>query len=197
MLIVVHISLHEQPEDVLSLRPTKERIMSRSTKLFLLTMLLLVTLACNAINQQVDQVQDIAKTAEAIGTALPIETLQALPSVIPQETMEAVASEMPDFNSMFNPQGSPASEWKGIPIMSQASAGQEVDANNYSFKFTGTTKEAVDFYNAEMIKLGWTTMFSMPGNDNGAVLAFQKDNDVLTITVVTTDTNTVVVLTKG
>jgi hypothetical protein len=171
--------------------------MSRATKILLLVILVVFTLACNAINQRVDQVEDIAKTAEALGTALPIETLQALPSVIPQETLQAVASEIPDFGNMFNPQGDPVAEWNGIPIMSQATAGQEHDANNYSFKFTGTTKDAVDFYNAEMVKLGWTTMFSMPGNESGAVLAFQKDNEVLTVTVVTTDADTVVVLTKG
>ncbi|MFT3893819.1 MAG: hypothetical protein QM730_19485 [Anaerolineales bacterium] len=171
--------------------------MSRTAKILLLVMLVVFTLACNAIDQRVNQVQDAAKTVEAIGTAIPIETLQALPSALPQETLQAVASEMPDFNSMFNPQGTPVSEWNGIPVMPQASAGQEADANNYSFKFTGTTQEAVDFYNAEMVKLGWTSMFSMPGNNNGAVLAFQKDSTVLTITIVTTDADTVVVLTKA
>jgi hypothetical protein len=171
--------------------------MSRTAKILLLVMLVVFTLACNAIDQRVNQVQDAAKTVEAIGTAIPIETLQALPSVLPQETIEAVASEMPDFNSMFNPQGTPVSEWNGIPVMPQASAGQEADANNYSFKFAGTTKEAVDFYNGEMVKLGWTSLFSVPGNDSGAVLAFQKDSTVLTITIVTTDANTVVVLTKA
>jgi hypothetical protein len=171
--------------------------MSRVSKILLLTMLVLFTLACNAINQRVQQVEEFANTAEAIGSAIPIETLQALPSAIPQETLQAVASEMPDFGNMFNPQGEPVAEWKGIPIMSQASAGQEHDANNYSFKFTGTTKEAMDFYNAEMVKLGWSSMFSMPGDANGAILVFESGDQLLTITVVTTDADTVVVLTMA
>jgi hypothetical protein len=171
--------------------------MSRTSKILLLIMLVVFTLACNAVNQRVNEVQDIAKTAEAIGSAIPIETLQALPSAIPMETLEAAATSIPDFEKMFNPQGEPVAEWNGIPIMEQATAGQEHDANNYSFKFTGTTKEAVDFYNDQMVKLGWTSMFSMPGNEAGAVLAFQKDDSVLTITVVTTDADTVVILTKG
>ena len=171
--------------------------MSRTSKIVLLIMLVVFTLACNAIDRRVDQVEDIAKTAEAIGTALPIETLQALPSAIPVETLEALPSAMPDFGNMFDPKGEPVAEWKGIPIMSQATAGQENDASNYSFKYTGPVKDAVDFYNAELIKLGWSSMFSMPGDENGAILAFQKDNSILTITVVYTDGTTVVLLTMA
>jgi hypothetical protein len=179
----------------------KERDMSRTSKILLLTMLVVFTLACNAINTRVNQVQDVAKTAEAVGTAIasavPIETLQALPSALPMQTLEAIPSALPDFQSMFDPKGTPVSEWNGIPIMPQATAGQEADANNYSFKFTGTTKEATDFYNDQMVKLGWTSMFSMPGSDSGAVLAFQKGDAVVTLTIVTTDNSTVVVLTKA
>ena len=170
--------------------------MSRITKIVLLILLVVFSLACNAINQRVEQVQDTAKTLEAIGTVIPIETLQALPSVLPAETLQAIPSVIPGLGDMFNPQGEPVSEWNGIPIMDAATAGQEVDANNYSFKFTGTTKEAVDFYNDEMVKLGWTSMFSMPSNESGAVLAFQKDNTMLTLTIVTTSGETVVVLTR-
>ena len=171
--------------------------MSRTTKITLLIMLVVFTLACNAIDQRVDQVQDLAKTAEAIGTAIPFETLQALPSSMPVETLEAFSTSLPDFGNMFDPKGEPVAEWKGIPIMPQATAGQESDANNYSFKFTGTVKEASDYYNAELVKLGWTTMFSMPGDANGGILAFQKDNSILTITIVFTDGTTVVVLTMA
>ena len=171
--------------------------MSRTTKILLLVMLVVFTLACNAIDQRVNQVQDIAKTAEAIGTAIPIETLQALPSAMPVETLEAISTSMPDFGNMFDPKGEPVAEWKSIPIMPQATAGQENDANNYSFKFTGTVKEASDYYNDELVKLGWTTMFSMPGDENGGILAFQKDSSVLTVTIVYTDGTTVVVLTMA
>lgn len=175
--------------------------MSRVSKFLLLTMLVIFTLACNFIDRQLNQVQDAAKTAEAIGTAIstavPVETLEALPSALPMETLEAVPSVLPDFGNMFDPKGEPVAEWKGVPVMPQATAGQEHDANNYSFKFTGTVKEAEDFYNAEMIKSGWSPMFSMPGDENGAILAFQKDTSILTITIVSMDGDTVVVLTMA
>jgi hypothetical protein len=173
--------------------------MSRTAKVLLLVLLVVFTLACNAIDQRVNQVQDAAKTVEAIGTSIPFETLEALPSAMPEiETaMPDIQTAMPDFNSMFNPQGTPVSEWNGIPIMPQASAGQEADANNYSFKFEGTTKDAQDYYNDQMVKLGWSSMFSMPANADGAVLVFQKGDAVVTVTIVTTDANTVVILTKS
>lgn len=172
--------------------------MSRTSKVLLLTLLVLFVLACNAIDQRVNQVQDAAKTVEAIGTAIPIETLQALPSVIPMETLEALPSEMPDFGNMLDPQGTPVAEWNGIPIMEQATAGEEVDATTYSFKFTGTTQEAVDFYNEQMVNLGWTSSVpSVPANEAGAFLNFQKDDQGLIIIVYTAGTNTIVTLTIG
>ena len=171
--------------------------MSRTTKILLLAMLVVFTLACNAIDERVNQVEEIANTAEALATAIPFETLQALPSAMPMETFEAISSVMPDFGDMFNPQGEPVAEWNGIPIMPQATAGQETDTSNYSFKFTGTVQEAQDFYNAEMEKLGWSSMFNMPGDANGAILAFQKGGNVLTITIVSTGDSTVVVLAKS
>jgi len=171
--------------------------MSRITKILLLVTLVVFTLACSFINQRVNQVEEVAKTAEAIASVIPMETLQALPSALPMETLGAIPSVMPDFGNMFNPQGEPVAEWNGIPIMPQATAGQEHDIGNYSFKFTGTTKEAQDFYNAELVKLGWSTTFSMPGDENGAVLAYQKDGKFLTITIVSTDDTTVVVLTMA
>lgn len=171
--------------------------MSRLTKfLFLLTLIVFI-LACNTVTKPITDTKNFANTAESFASALPIETFQAFATNMPVQTLESVASQMPDFGNMFNPQGEPVSEWNGIPIMTQATAGQEHDKSNYSFKFTGTAKEASDFYSTELVKLGWTSMFSMPGDANGAILAFQKDKSLLTITVVTTDNETVVLLTMA
>jgi hypothetical protein len=173
--------------------------MSRLSKYLLVTLLLVFVLACNAISQPFNQAQDAVQTAQSLATAMPLETLQSfatsIATTVSEETVEAVSSALPDFGNMFDPQGEPVAEWKGVPIMSQATAGQEHDSSNYSFKFTGTAQEASDFYNAEMVNLGWTSLFSMPGNESGAVLAFQKDNNILTVTITTTGDATVVLLT--
>ena len=96
---------------------------------------------------------------------------------------------------MFNPQGTPATEWNGIPIMPQATAGQEFpDANSYSFKAGVTVQEVQDYYNTELTNLGWSSSFSIPGNSEGTVMLFSKDSNGLTITITASDSETVVVL---
>ena len=175
--------------------------MSRLSRFLLVAGLLVFALACNFVTQPIRDAQEAVSTVQSVASALPLETIEALATSMPIETFvgtaEAVASEMPDFGNMFNPQGEPVSEWNGVPIMSQATAGQEHDANNYSFKFTGTTKDAQDFYEGQMSELGWSSTFSMPSGTNGAVLVYQKDSKVLTITIVTSDAETVVILTMA
>src|SRR5688572_25842291 len=104
--------------------------MSRRSKILSLTLLLIFLLACNFVTQPLNDAQNLAQTAQALGTTIPIETLQALPSVIASvvseetlqalpsamPTLEALASSMPDFGNMFDPQGTPVQEWRGIPI---------------------------------------------------------------------------------
>jgi hypothetical protein len=163
--------------------------------------LLVFALACNFVTQPVRDVQEAVSTVQSVSSALPLETIEAFATSMPIETLvgtaQAAASEMPDFGNMFNPQGEPVSEWNGVPIMEQATAGQEHDANNYSYKFTGTTKEAQDFYEGQMTELGWSSTFSMPSDTNGAVLVYQKGDKFLTITIVTTEGDTVVILTMA
>ncbi len=182
--------------------------MSRFTKYLGLSILILFVLACATVTQPIKDVQNLAGTAESFATSMPIETLRAVASEIPIETLqalpsaipslEALASAMPDFGNYFDPQGTPVSEWNGIPVMPQATAGQEfTDTKTYSFKVNATVKEVQDFYNDEMGKLGWSPMISMPGEANGAIQIFQKDNSVLTITIVDTDGTVVVVLTQA
>jgi hypothetical protein len=171
--------------------------MSRLSRFLLIASLLVFALACNFVTQPIRDAQEAVSTVQSVASALPLETIQAFASSIPIETPQAIASALPDFGNMFNPQGEPVSEWNGVPIMPQATAGQEHDANNYSFKFTGTVKEAQDFYEGQMSELGWESTFSMPSEDTGAVLVYQKDNKFLTITIVTTEDTTVVILTMA
>jgi len=172
--------------------------MTRLTKFVSFSILILFILACNAVTQPIKDVQNIAGTAESIATALPVETLRALASQIPAETLEALPSALPDIQGYFNPQGTPASEWNGIPIMPQATAGQEfTDTKTYSFKVNATVKEVQDFYSAELEKLGWSSLFSMPGGDAGGIQSFQKDNNVLTVTTTDVNGSVVVILTMA
>ena len=182
--------------------------MSRLSKFLSLTVVIVFVLACNFVTQPINDAQNLAKTAQALGTAIPIETLQALPSaiasVIPEETLqslpsaipslEALASSMPDFGNMFNPQGAPVQEWRGIPVPPQAVAGQEFSENNtYSFKANATAKEIQDFYNEKMSALGWEQPFNFPIEAEGGLLVFRKEQSSLAITI-TPSEGTVIVL---
>ena len=177
--------------------------MSRLSKILLVSTVVAFVLACNFVTQPINDAQNLAQTAQALGTAIPIETLQALPSLIPAETLQALPSTIPtiealatEFGGFFNPQGTPVQEWNGIPIMAQATAGQEFpDNNTYSFKASVTTKEVQDFYTEQLTALGWNQPFSFPVEAEGGIIVFQKDSNVLTITIAASEGSVAVVLT--
>lgn len=156
--------------------------MSRTFKVTLVVVVLLFSLACSLITNPINDVKNTASTAQALATdvsqfttAIPVETISALPTAI-----AGVAN-------YFDPQGTPVAEWNGLPIMSQATAGQEFDANNYSFKFSGTVKEAVDFYTAALSEAGWSPVITLPGDEQLASLVYQRENSLLTVTITNTD----------
>jgi hypothetical protein len=206
------IPLRRHTDNGVSLQPEKEIYMSRLPKILSLSLVIVFLLACNFVTQPVQDAQNLAGTVQAIGTTIPIETLQALPTVfasaVPAETLqalpsavptlEALASALPDFGSMFDPQGTPVQEWRGVPVMPQATAGQEFAENNtYSFRATGTVQEVQDFYNEQLTSLGWNQPLSFPLEEAGGIMVFQNDTNTLTITITASDGSVVVILTLG
>ncbi len=156
--------------------------MSRFYKFTLLVVLAAATLACGLFNT-VSQAKDLASTAEAMATSMPLSTLEALPSA------------MPDVSGYLNPTGTPATSWNNIPIMSQASAGQEFSKTTYSYKIDAAVADIQTFYGDQMKTLGWSSGFSAQGGSQGGVMLFTKDSNVLTITITpATDGNGSVVI---
>jgi hypothetical protein len=175
--------------------------MSRLSKFIMVLGFILFVPACNFAAQPIEDVQNIAGTAQSLASAIPIETLQALPSAVPVETLQALASVVPtvealatDFGPLFNPQGTPVTEWNGIPIMPQATAGQEFDATTYSFKAGVTSQEVQDFYTEQLTALGWNQPFSIPVEAEGGILTFQKDNSTLVVTITSSEGSSTVIL---
>jgi hypothetical protein len=180
--------------------------MTRFNKFLSLSILVLFILACNTVTKPISDAQNLAGTAQSIASSLPVETLQAMASQIPVETLQALPSSVPTFEAlasqlapigdMFNPQGTPVSEWNGIPIMSQATTGEDFpDTKSYSFKANATVKEAQDFYKAELEKLGWSSFVNVPSDANGAILIFNKEGSTLTITIAESEGSILVILT--
>jgi hypothetical protein len=168
--------------------------MTRKSTAAFLAILFVFILACNFVTEPISDAQNLASTAQSFASAMPLETLQSLASAIPVETLSAVSTTVSQFGNMFDPQGTPATEWNEIPIMPQATAGQEFEGGNYSFRFTGTVKDAADFYAAELPTAGWSTTMTMPGDENGGLLVFQKDSNILSVTITNMNDGTIVVL---
>ncbi len=172
--------------------------MSRLTKFLSLIALILFLLACSTVTQPFKDVQNVAGTVQSIATAMPVDTLKALASQIPMSTLEALPSAMPQLQAYINPTGTPVSDWNGIPIMKEATAGEEfTDTHTYSFKVNAKVEDAQKFYETELPKLGWSSSFTMPNVGNVSVEAFQKDSNVLTVTVMNVNDSVVVILTMG
>ena len=172
--------------------------MSRLTKFLSLIALILFLLACSTVTQPFKDVQNVAGTVQSIATAMPVETLKAIASEIPMSTLEALPSAMPQLQAYINPTGTPLSDWNGVPIMKEATAGQEfTDTHTYSIKVNAKAEDAQNFYKTELPKLGWSSSFTMPNVGNVAVEAFQKDSNVLTVTVMSVNDSVVVILTMG
>lgn len=176
--------------------------MSRMSKIVALLIVIVFLLACNFVTEPLRNGQNLVETAQSATTLIPVETLQALASAIPAGTLEALPSTIPTFESLatqvgnyFDPQGAPVQEWRGIPIMPQATVGQEFsDTNTYSFKTSGTVQEVQDFYNAELTALGWNQPFNIPLEAEGGIMVFEKDGTNLTITITSLEGSVVVLL---
>jgi len=170
--------------------------MTRLFKLLLAVVLALFILACNLVSGPVSDVKNAASTAEAFASEMPIETLQSITTALPVQTIEAFPSMLPEVSNYFDPTGIPVDEWNGIPVMPQATAGEEFGDSTYSYTAPVTATDVQTFYEQNMKELGWTSTFSLPVSDEGGILSFQKDSDFLIITITPdqNDSNSVDVL---
>ncbi len=159
--------------------------MSRLFKVSMFTLVLVFLLACSLISNPVNDVKNSANTAQAIASdvvaiatqAVPFETLIANPTVLA-------------FGDIFNPQGAPLTEWNGIPIMPQATAGEEV-TGLYSYKATATNEEAVAFYETQLQTLGWAKQVEEQGETT--LLYYAKDQQGVTITIAPAESGSILI----
>ena len=65
-----------------------------------------------------------------------------------------------------NPVGTPLKSWHDVPIMDQATTGQEFQSDIYSYKADATLKQVAGFYNTQNQKLNWNC-FPMASGSGG------------------------------
>jgi hypothetical protein len=159
--------------------------MKNIRKFLILIPVLLFVLACQAVMRPLEQVQDVGATAASIATQAEEFATQALElatEMAPIETLiPSAIPGLPDGNPL-DPQSPPLKEWKGVPIMPQASAGEE-SSDMYIYKVAVTLKEVEEYYAAQLPSLGWKSEFSIPGTSGMAILMYSKDSQVLSITI--------------
>jgi hypothetical protein len=99
----------------------------------------------------------------------------------------------------FKPVGGPVQSWNGIPIMPQATAGQEFKPGAvYSFKAPATISQGVSFYKAKISALGFKfngdTITGSAGTGSNAlhnsVLNTYKGAQILLIYIAAYDSDT-------
>lgn len=170
--------------------------MSRAYKLLLLSSLVIFILACSLISNPLNDVGNVASTAQAFASEMPLETIQALATTVPMQTIEALPSSIPDVGKYFNPTGDPVDQWNDIPIMPQATVGEEFGESTYTYTAPVASTDVQTFYNQNMEELGWTSPFGFQASEEGGIMFFQKDSDFVTITIVPDqdDSNSVDVL---
>lgn len=157
---------------------------SRYAAPFMFLLATVTMIACGLTGNPLSQAQGFASTAEAIASSIP----SALPSGIPN---------IPDVTKYMNPTGTPAKEWNGIPIMTQAIAGQEFDKNTYSYRASGIAATDVQgYYNEKLTAAGWSPGFSTFAGSAGGILVYTKGSGFLTITVAQDNADYVVLLVK-
>ncbi len=125
---------------------------------------------------------------------------------MPSDTPGADSAGLPgsfanlsDVSRFFHPVGDPVEAWNGIPIMHQATAGQEyLPGQLYSFTAAATISQATDFYQSKLPPLGYALMMAGPATGSAGTganaihnsfLYMMKDSHILLIYIASYDSD--------
>jgi hypothetical protein len=101
----------------------------------------------------------------------------------------------PDAVSSLIPEGQPAAEWNGIPIMPNAIAG-EGDEESYVFTIQATPQQVQEYYQLELGKLGWQPSAAGDGDSSLMLIFTNNTSATLTISLIAKGDEVLVLLVK-
>lgn len=130
--------------------------------------------------------------AQPTPTNVPTLTFTVIPTFIATSTVLPF-TETPDAVTALVPEGQPAPEWNGIPIMPDAIAG-EGDEESYVFTVKATPQQVQDFYQAELIKLGWQS--GATGDGDSSLIFMNNASETLTVSIIAKGDEVLVLLVK-
>lgn len=154
--------------------------MKNIVKTIVLLLLVTILTACTSFSPQPTETSKPTDTSLPTATNTPVPT--DTPTIVPSQT-PIPATETPSVPVLPIPSGKPASEWQGIPIMSNAIAG-EGDGTGYTFIIQASADEIQNFYEKELSKLGWNLFASGAGTTDAVILIFMKDGGTLSVSII-------------
>jgi hypothetical protein len=159
----------------------REGLVKKNIAASLLLLILFLTACSNSI--------------QTTPTTVATLTVTVVPTLIPTNT-SLPPTEKPETVSVLVPEGQPAAEWNGIPIMPDAIAG-EGDEESYVFTVKATPQQVQEYYQLELGKLGWQPFSTGEGNSSSLMLMFTNNaSATLTISVIAKGDEALVLLVK-
>jgi len=125
-------------------------------------------------------------------TTIPTLTPTVFPTLAPTNTFLSPTETPADVSALL-PEGQPASEWNGIPIMPGAVTG-EGDAESYVFTIKATSQQVQEYYQLELGKLGWQPLGT--GDGDLSLMFTNNASATLTINIIVKGDNVLVLLVK-
>lgn len=138
-----------------------------------------------------------ACSAQPIFSANPTVASTTVPLLTPiaSTTTFSAPTQTPDVTEVFTPQGKPASDWDGIPIMPGATSG-EGDAEGYVFTIQATSQQIKEYYEVELSKLGWQALGTEEGDASLTLIFMNNASGTLTINIAVKGNEALVLLVK-
>ena len=127
-------------------------------------------------------------------TVIPTLTFTVVPTLAPTNTIVS-STKTPDAVSALIPEGQPASEWNGIPIMPDAIAG-EGDDESYVFTVKATPQQVQEYYQLELGKLGWQPFATGDGDSSLMLMFMNNASATLTVSIIAKGDEVLVLLVK-
>lgn len=155
--------------------------------------------ACAGIAPQPTQTPLPTASATSLPTATvtPTATATQTPEPSSTPTPKPTSTRLPPTETadvaLPAPQGTPATDWNGIPIMPGALAG-EGNSSSYSFIIKASNEQVSQYYTAEMAKLGWQLFATGDKGGQTMMIIFLKGVTTATIALIPQDGGTVYVM---
>jgi hypothetical protein len=124
-----------------------------------------------------------------VPTAVPVDT-----ATVARTQAPLMPTATPDIVAELDPEGQPAKEWNGIPIMPGAIAG-EGDEEGYVFTIKATPQQIQEYYQGELSKLGWQPFAQ--GDGGSSMFIFTNETaETIAVNIVTKGDEALVLLVK-